>query len=146
MYLPPCSVKAEYLEPLLRKWLEQNGHDLTKEYIVALANMKIKNGVDVYREFGPCGPFPFFYIQLYDAVTKTKIESPLITISQPTEKFGQEIVVLEDLKTHQVVGHTYTFTPNQVNVPDEIREQQLEKYKVPDCCRSNEQLKMALYY
>jgi hypothetical protein len=147
MYLPPTNIRPDYLEPILRVWLERNGFDLSKEYTIALVKMKIKQGVDVYRVFGPCGPFPFYTIELYDFVSKKRVEQiPLISISTKTEKFSKDEEVLEEFEHFFHVGHSYTFIPNQVQVLDEIESEEISRYRVPECCKTHEGNPLAFHY
>jgi hypothetical protein len=145
--MSPINIHAQYLEPILRLWLERKGFDISKEFTIAFVKIQVKPGVDVYKEFGPCGPFPWYKIIVLDTTTNESIEDvPYITISKPTEKFSNDEVVIKEYNVYNLVGRSYTFIPNQVQVPDDLAAEEIERYKVPEMCESHEGLVLALHY
>lgn len=47
-------------------WITYCLRNVKGEYTIVLGKVKINDDEDIYKKFGPCGPNPFYYFQVFD--------------------------------------------------------------------------------
>lgn len=126
MYAPPVLIKSQYLEGLVRLFLEKLEKDLTCTYVVMIGKVHIpqEKEATVYKDYGPCGPPPFFTLEIMQVLpdgNATMIVNTHIGIAALTPQFNPKQTIYKTEK-NMYAGWCYNVVPNTIVVPDELKD------------------------
>ena len=112
MYVPPKLVKFEFLFDLFHQALQ--GHD--KDYQVIFAHTCVPEGTppnEVYKQYGPCGPYPYYAFWFFYNGENIPSALPNMTISEESLNKLRQTVPVEEFKSDSLSGWSFTFNPGK---------------------------------